>query len=145
MTSYLAETKRAIVKAGGGRLGPTPYTPSVGSNSASSSCIFRQNVAWRSTVSLTVDLRSTVLFVFHHKVSSSNISRTVCQLESPNFTRHACRPIEPRGYDDISYAGRHFGSSRKRSASDGFGSNFSGAAFCLPPPIGGLLVFISSC
>ena len=31
LTSDLAETKRAIVKAGGGLLGPTTYTPSVGS------------------------------------------------------------------------------------------------------------------
>ena len=47
--------------------------------------------------------------------------------------------LEPRGYDDISYAGRHFGSSRKRSVQNAASPSptaldriFSGAAFCLP-------------
>ena len=43
--------------------------------------------------------------------------------------------MEPRGYDDFSYAGRHlwkFEKTVQNAASDGFGSNFSGAAFCLP-------------
>ena len=43
--------------------------------------------------------------------------------------------IEPRGYDDISYAGRHFWKFEKTvhdAASYCFRSNFSGVAFCLP-------------
>ena len=36
------------------------------------------------------------------------MSRELFVLESPNCTRHPCRlSLEPRGYDDLSYAGRH--------------------------------------
>ena len=52
--------------------------------------------------------------------------------------------LEPRGYVDISYAGRHLWKFEKmvhNAASYCFGSNFSGV---LPAPaIGGLLVCIS--
>ena len=36
--------------------------------------------------------------------------------------------------------GRHYERTAENATSDGWGSNFSGAAFCLAQPIGGLLV-----
>ena len=80
------------------------------------------------------------------KVSGSNISRRACPRITKCYTvSMPTYNLEPRGYDDIScYAGRHlwrFEKTVQNAASDGFGSIFSGAAFCLPPPpIGGLLV-----
>ena len=71
-------------------------------------------------------------FVVHLTPSHSE------QLEyrEPNFTLHPCRPsLEPRGYVDISYAGQHLWKFEKtvhNVASYCFGSNYSGAAFCLP-------------
>ena len=64
-------------------------------------------------------------------------------LESPNFTLHPCWcNLEPLGYDDISYAGRHFWKLEKtvqNAASNCSGSNFSGATFCLPHQLVGFL------
>ena len=82
-------------------------------------------------------------FVVHHKVNGSNISRTVCP-RITQITRHPCRPgLEPLGYDDFSYAGRHlwkFEKTVQNAAYDGFWSTFSRAAFLPAQPIGGLLV-----
>ena len=51
--------------------------------------------------------------------------------------------IEPRGYDDISYSDRDlwmFEKTAQNAPSDGVGSNFSGAAFCLPHQLVGFLL-----
>ena len=59
---------------------------------------------------------------------------------------HACRPTQQphriTGYDVTRYYRSAFIEVRQtaeNAASDGFGSNFSGAAFCLPHQLVGIL------
>ena len=90
--------------------------------------IFRQNVEWRSAV--CVDLRPTASFVVQHKMSGSNIWRTVC----PRITKFYTASMPT--YLKASRIRRNplhqsafwkFEKAVQNAASDGFGSNFSGA------------------
>ena len=70
----------------------------------------------------------------------SNNSATV-NVESPNIARMSMPTYSTVTPDMTSSAtsSRHF-SKFENAALNGFVSNFRGAAFCIPPPTGGLLV-----
>ena len=74
----------------------------------------------------------------------ARISRERLVLESPNFAWHPCRrSLEPREYDDVSYAGRHswkFEKTIQNAASYCFGVTFfCSSAFCLQCQLVGFL------
>ena len=72
----------------------------------------------------------------------TQISGKQFDLESTNFTWTSILTATP-DMTSPATSGRHLSQLDKRAedaASDGFGWNFIGAAFCLAQPIGGLLV-----
>ena len=100
--------------------------------------IFRQNVEWRSASCYNVYAYAVVRPRQSEKL---RISQERFGLESPNWTRTS-KPSNAIAIPAI--YGRHLSKSVKtveNAISDGFGSNFSGAAFCLSQPIGGLPVW----
>ena len=109
----------------------------------------RRNYEWRFCHRCD-DFRrpaSSFVVVHHHKSSGSNISRTVWRRTTKFHTDiHADLVYNHSGYDVTSkFRSALFEvltKTAKNAASDVFVSNFSGAAFCLAQPIGGLLVFI---
>ena len=74
----------------------------------------------------------------------SRIIRSLLNIESSNLHRdiHMGACYKHTGYDDTScFRSAVIGvQNTANAASDGYWSNFSGAAFCLAQPIGGLLV-----